>query len=143
MPEQARIEDFPLRALDKLRYADTERQGHINNAVFVTLLETGRVELLYDPAVPLAEPGSAFVIARLEIDFHTEIVWPGEVEIGTRVASVGRSSIRLEQCLFQNGRCVATGATVIVLMDEATRRSCPLSDAAVARLSSLAAVRPG
>lgn len=129
-------EDFPLHATDKIRYSDTDRQGHVNNAIFATLLETGRVELLYDPASPLAEAGSAFVIARLAIDFRSEIVWPGEIVIGTRVASLGRSSIRLEQAVFQNGICAATAETVIVLMDETTRRSSPLPAIARERLAA-------
>jgi acyl-CoA thioester hydrolase len=122
--------------MDKIRYADTDRQGHVNNAIFATLLETGRVELLYDPASPLAEAGSAFVIARLAIDFRSEIVWPGEIVIGTRVASLGRSSISLEQAVFQNGICAATAETVIVLMDEKTRRSRPLPAIARERLAA-------
>ena len=36
------LDQFPLRTRDKLRYADTDRQGHVNNAVFATFLETGR-----------------------------------------------------------------------------------------------------
>lgn len=35
------LEDFPLRTYDKIRYADTDQQGHVNNAVFATFLETG------------------------------------------------------------------------------------------------------
>lgn len=139
MPDDLAITDFPLRARDKLRYGDTDRQGHINNAVFSTLLETGRVELIYDPASPLAGPGAAFVIARLEIDFRAELLWPGEVETGMRVASVGTSSVRLEQAIFQNGRCAASAVTVIVQVDEATRTSRPLSAAARERLLSLMA----
>lgn len=137
MDDDVQISDFPLRTSDKIRYSDTDRQGHVNNAVFATLLETGRVELLYDPAAPLAEPGTSFVIVRLALDFVSEIRWPGEVLIGSRIASIGRSSIRLEQALFQDGRCVASGETVVVLMDEALRRSTPLPDHAVARLKSL------
>jgi acyl-CoA thioester hydrolase len=53
------------------------------------------------------------------------------------VASVGRSSIKLEQALFQNGRCVAAAETTIVQMDETTRRSSPLSAGAVERLMAL------
>ncbi len=37
------LDAFPLRTHEKLRYADTDRQGHINNAVFATLLETGLI----------------------------------------------------------------------------------------------------
>jgi acyl-CoA thioester hydrolase len=140
MTDDIRLDDFPLRAWDKIRYADTDRQGHVNNAVFATLMETGRVEVLYDPSMPLAEPGSSFVIARLSVDFRAEILWPGEVQIGTRIAAIGRSSLTLEQGLFQGGRCAAKGQTVVVLMDEATRRSRPLSPAATDRLRLLTAL---
>lgn len=139
MPDELAITDFPLRAQDKLRYGDTDRQGHINNAVFSTFLETGRVELIYDRARRLVEPGTAFVIARLEMDFRAELLWPGEVEIGTRIASVGRSSVRLEQAIFQGERCVASGLTVMVQMDEATRKARPFSEEVREQLAQLAA----
>lgn len=136
--ETPNLEDFPVRTSDKLRYADTDRQGHVNNAVFATFLETGRVELFFNPASgPLAKEGAAFVIASLQLDFLSEINWPGTVDIGTRVVKVGRSSLTLEQGIFQNGACVAAARTVIVQMDEATRRSTPLSEVAVQRLSAL------
>ena len=50
------LEQFPIRTYDKLRYADTDRQGHVNNAVFSTFLETGRVELIYDSEAHLPLP---------------------------------------------------------------------------------------
>ncbi len=130
------LEDFPLRTFDKLRYADTDRQGHINNAVFSTFLETGRTELLYTREGTHAEPDGAFVIARLLLEFRAEVNWPGEVWIGTRIAALGTSSIRLEQVVFQNGKRVANAETVIVLMDQTTRRSRALSAASIERLSA-------
>lgn len=139
MPDDLAITDFPLRAHDKLRYGDTDRQGHVNNAVFSSLLETGRVELIYGQAGRLVEPGASFVLARLELDFRAELLWPGEVEIGTRVASIGRSSLRLEQAIFQGERCVASGITVMVQMDEATRKARPFSEAVREQLAQLAA----
>ncbi|BBX63316.1 thioesterase [Mycobacterium saskatchewanense] len=130
------LSQFPLQTYDKLRYADTDRQGHVNNAVFSTALETGRVELLYHPETPLAEPHQSFVIARLELDFRREMTWPGEVAIGTVVESVGRSSFTLKQGLFQKNECVAIARTVIVMIDKQSS-PCPLSAAALARLSEL------
>ncbi|ACB97034.1 acyl-CoA thioesterase [Beijerinckia indica] len=137
MKDEVRLDDFPLHASDKIRFGDTDSLGHINNAVFATFLETGRAEILCDPRAPLAAPGTVFVLARLVLDFRAEITWPGEILIGTRIAGVGRSSIRLEQALFQNERCVATSETVIVLMDEMTRRSTPLASTTVEWLASL------
>jgi acyl-CoA thioester hydrolase len=95
------------------------------------------VEVLYAPDEPLSDDGTAFVIACLELSFRTEISWPGEVRIGTRVGEVGRSSVTLEQGLFQSGTCVAVARTVIVQMDESTRRSRPLNPRARARLEQL------
>jgi acyl-CoA thioester hydrolase len=133
------LEDYPSRTYDKVRYADTDRQGHVNNAAFSTFLETGRVEILYAPEGPLADEGAAFVIAHASLDYRAELTWPGRVDIGTRVARIGRSSITLEQGLFQVGRCAALAETVIVQMSEATRRSHPLTDRAVTRLEAIAA----
>jgi acyl-CoA thioester hydrolase len=137
MADDIDLADYPLRTYDKIRYGDTDRQGHVNNAVFATFLESGRVEILYDAGNVLADPGCAFVIAQLVLNFRAEVTWPGRIEIGTRVAAVGRSSLKLEQALFQSGRCVATADTTIVQMDETTRRSSPLSAGAVERLSAL------
>ena len=137
MSDGLRLADFPCVARDKVRYGDTDRQGHVNNAVFSTFLETGRAEFLLSADRPMAHSGFAFVIARLVLDFRGEILWPGEVAIGTRVETVGRSSVTLAQAVFQEERCVAVAQTVIVQMDEATRKSRPLSPATADRLASL------
>lgn len=136
-PEAPPLDAFPAKSTDKIRYADTDRQGHVNNAVFASFLETGRVEVLYAASGPLHDNGASFVIAKLAVDFRAELVWPGEVTIGTRVARVGTSSVTLEQGLFQAGRCAATAQTVIVQVDDTTKRSRPLSARAVARLEAL------
>jgi acyl-CoA thioester hydrolase len=135
-----KLADFPYRTVDKIRYADTDRQGHVNNAVFASFLETARVELLFDPEMPRCAAGTTFVIARLELDFRLEIRWPGTAEVGTRVVSLGRSSIRLAQAIFQNEQCVATSETVIVVIDEGTRKSTPLTDSARQVLQRFVAV---
>lgn len=126
---------FALWTHDTLRYADTDRQGHVNNAVFATFCETGRTTFLYDPAAPLAPPGCSFVIARLVLDFRAELTWPGIVDIGSTVLTLGRSSFTVGQGLFKGPLCVATAESVVVLTDETTRRSTPLPDALRARLA--------
>src|SRR5258708_23592060 len=138
MTRQARLEDFVLRTFDKLRYGDTDRQGHVNNAVFTTLLEDGRVEMSYGGESPLLDPGCAFVIGRLELDFIGEIHWPGRVQIGTRIRSISRSSLRMEQGLFQQERLVAWAESVLVQISEASRKSQALSPELIAKLKKLA-----
>lgn len=120
-------DDFPLQTYDKLRYPDTDRQGHVNNALFSTFLETGRVELMSHPESLLTSDNCTFVIAHQKLDLLGEINWPGTVEIGTRVVKVGSSSVTLYQGIYQHEQCVALAETVIVQMHETTRKSHPLS----------------
>jgi acyl-CoA thioester hydrolase len=111
-----------------LRYADTDRQGHVNNAVFATFLESGRVSILYAPGDEAAPTGASFVLARLTLDFLAELHWPGEVTVGTTVLRLGQSSVTIGQGVFTEERCVAVAETVLVLIDEATRKSRPLPE---------------
>jgi acyl-CoA thioester hydrolase len=137
MPATPLLEDYPSRTFDKLRYGDTDRQGHVNNAVFSTFLETGRVELAFGAGAPLIDAGCSLVIAHLSLDFVTELLWPGRVDIGTGVTAVGRSSIRMEQALFQDGRLVALAETVTVQVNNETHRGHPLSQQALDFLAAL------
>ena len=43
--DKLKLEAFPYQTHDKVRYGDTDRQGHINNIHFSEFLETGRVEI--------------------------------------------------------------------------------------------------
>ncbi len=117
---------YPLWARDTARYGDTDSNGHLNNAVFSTFLETGRITFLLDPHAPLAPPSHGFAIVRLVLDFRAEMHWGGEVEIGTAVISIGRTSFRLAQAIFQDDACAATAESVMVLMDLTARKAAPI-----------------
>jgi len=131
---------FPRWVQETTRFADTDRQGHVNNAVFATFCESGRAVFLLDPAAPSAADGGAYAIARLVLDFRREMLWRDVIDIGTGVLAIGRSSFTFGQGLFRGDECVATAETVIVLMDEATRRSTPLPPELRQRLEAAAIV---
>ncbi|HTS91103.1 MAG TPA: thioesterase family protein [Stellaceae bacterium] len=127
LPPATERTSYSVWARDRLRFSDTDLQGHINNAVFATFCETGRVSFLFDEKLDLRGPGASFVIARLELDYRAELFYPGEVEIGTRVLHIGRTSFRLGQGIFSGDACAATGESVLVLMDDGTRKPKPLT----------------
>ncbi len=110
---------------DILRYGDTDSQGHVNNAVFATFCESGRVALFQREG--LKPEGANFVIVRLELDYRAELRYPGAVDVGTRPLAVGRSSFRLGQAIFMGPVCAATAECVMVLMDDDTRKATPLT----------------
>jgi acyl-CoA thioester hydrolase len=128
---------FKTWTFDKLRFADTDLNGHVNNAAFATFCESGRVAFLYDEKDPWAPPGHAFVIVRLAIDFRAELFYPGTVDIGTRVARIGRSSFTLAQGIFNGEVCAATAESVGALIDVGERRAVALPDTLRHRLAQL------
>jgi len=132
-----RLEQFPGQTGDIIRFGDLDPQGHVNNTVFATFFETGRVMLLRDPNRLLNPQGTTSVLARLDINFMKEMHWPGAVTIGTGVETIGRSSFTFLQAIFHEGACAATGRATMVMIDRATRKAHALPDSAIARLQSL------
>lgn len=130
-------EAYPHHSSAEIRYADLDRQGHVNNAVFATYSEIGRVAFLYDPERPLASDDTSFVIARLLIDFRAELLWPGTVDIGSGVLRIGKSSFTLAQGIFSKGSLAASTEATIVMIDKQTRRPTPLPPETLAILESL------
>ena len=118
---------YPLWTTDIIRYGDTDRQGHVNNAVFATFFESGRTRFFAARSPSLQTAHMEFVIVRLEIDFRAELFYPGRVDIGTRVLGIGRTSFRLGQGVFNGDTCAATSETVLVQMDGASRKAKPFS----------------
>jgi acyl-CoA thioester hydrolase len=145
MPDQTLLSltDFPVTGYDKIRYGDTDRQGHVNNANFATFLETGRVGIIYNPEYRILAEGTSFVIASLHLDFIREMTWPGRVDIGTGVLRIGNSSMRLAQGLFQKDQLVAYAESVIVQVDDQTGKGKPLSPAARSILAGWQMTIPG
>lgn len=106
-----------------LRFCDTDRLGHVNNAVYNVMYEAGRAEML--EGIGLLAPGAelAVVIARLELDFLREMNWPGTVLIESAVHRIGTKSFHLRQRLSVGGVLTSRAASVLAVMDTTTRRA--------------------
>jgi acyl-CoA thioester hydrolase len=134
------LADYPIRTIEKLRFADTDRNGHISNSVFAICCQNARMELLCDPRRVPVPSNTHFVVARLLLEFRAEMNWPGTVEVGTRIDRIGRSSVTLAQALFVGNDCVATSQSVVVMIDACTRRSTCLPAETASALHGMAAL---
>ena len=135
--KQLKLEDYPSKTFDKVRYVDTDRQGHVNNAVFTSFSETGRAEIYYDLENPLSAPDGSFVIANSNINYIAEINWPGRVDIGTCITRVGTSSFSLAQGFYQDGKLCATAETTVVHVTGSPVKSYPLPETTKEKFRSL------
>ena len=128
-----RLEDFPYRLTDNVRFADLDPNQHVNNAVYASYFETGRVTLVKDRSYGLMPDGLTWIMVRLDIHFRAELRWPGTIEMGLGVSRFGRTSVTFDQVVFSEGRCVASAQAVTVLIDEATRKPAPLTPGIIAK----------
>src|SRR5207253_2276590 len=119
---------FPHQTTQTIRFGDMDGNGHVNNAVFSTFFEAGRVSLFRDPKRSLMPDGLIWTLASISIDYLGEMHWPGTADIGIALASLGRTSAVFEQAIFFEGRCTATARAVNVLVDVDARRPVPIPD---------------
>lgn len=114
--------DFRFWTEEKLRNADTDQQGHVNNAVMATLFEAGRIEVMERPEIAEVRKVTNIVVVKLLVNFRRELFFPGKVRIGSRIARAGRTSFDFESAIFAANGVVSTAEATCVLLDRATRK---------------------
>jgi acyl-CoA thioester hydrolase len=122
------LTEFPFVHRERVRFSDRDAIGHVNNAVYSTYLEEARIGVLGG----LAD----FILARVEIDFRSELRDGEDVEVRTRCARVGTKSFRLEHEIWTSERLVAEAASVLVGYDYELGESVPLTDDLRRRLTA-------
>jgi len=123
----------------QLRWRDMDMLGHLNQAVYHELLEEGRIALIAELIQRLGgdHTHGGFVLAHVDLDYHREVRKDHEaVDVVLRLASLGRSSVVLEhEVRLPDGAVAASGKSVLVAWDPATRAKRVLSDHERAALS--------
>jgi acyl-CoA thioester hydrolase len=125
----------------RVRWADEDGYGHVNNAVYLNYLEEAR-DRVVERLFPMA--GNDFVIAHIGIDYRAEITHLDcEVDVECRITGYGRSSVRTAEVIRKlDGTVAAEAETVLVPRDAETGGSRPLRADEVAVLDSLASPVP-
>ena len=101
---------------DTVRFSDLDGMGHVNNAVFLTYMESARLAFLSSLGAG-ENPQQSLILARVEVDFRSPIAFGEDVEVGVRTSRVGKKSFELEHEVRADGRVAAEGKTVLVGYD--------------------------
>lgn len=120
------VGDFRFWTEEKVRNVDTDQFHHVNNAVIASFLEAARMEIVATPEASALRGSATLAVVRLEIDFHRELFYPANARIGSRVASVGRTSFTVRQAVFDGPHCIASATATCVLFDPSARKSVPV-----------------
>ena len=103
-----------------VRGYETDANGHVNHAVFLTYLEEVRDEWL---TRAVGDDALGYVVARVEIDYRRELTQRDDrVVARIELDSLGTSSVRtVEALLVGDGEVAAEAKAVLVACDDQHR----------------------
>jgi acyl-CoA thioester hydrolase len=84
---------FPIQ----IRFTDVDRFGHINNTVYFTYFDLGKIEYFASacPVMDLRKDG--VVVVHIETDFLSQILANDRIAVQTAVSKIGNKSLDLIQ----------------------------------------------
>lgn len=119
---------------------DNDTYGHVNNVVYYAYFDTVINEYLIRRGGLDIHDGAVVGLAiETFCQFHAPLSFPDVIDAGLRVAKLGRSSVRYEIGLFQQGQDApaATGHFVHVFVERATQRPTAIPETIRAALAAL------
>src|SRR5579875_795780 len=133
----AHKEEVPLKHETRIRvrFSDTDLNGHVNNAVYATYMEESRIAFVREV---FPDDRLSLVLASLHIDYRAQTHYPEHqwVVATTWLTRIGRSSFEFYcEIRSEEGVLLCEGTAVVVNFDFVAQTSQPLSDEVKARLS--------
>jgi acyl-CoA thioester hydrolase len=102
----------------EVEFRDIDVAGHVNNAVYLTYLETARIRYLIEVLGPRFAYAVSLILARIELDFRSPARFPETLQLGARVPRVGTKSFDMEhEVRGEDGRLVLEASSVLVAYD--------------------------
>ncbi len=121
-----------------VRFSDLDAMRHVNNATFVTYLESARLAWWLRVTQREGLDALDMILARIEIDYRSPLHFGESVRIGVRCVSMRRSSFALQFRVEERAseRLLAEARKVCVYYDFRTQRSRTIPEAIRAQLKA-------
>jgi acyl-CoA thioester hydrolase len=120
----------PFTIAIEVRFRDLDAIGHVNNAVYLTYIESARVAYWLHVTGRTGISAVDIILARAEVDYRSPVVLGETIEVAVRTVSMRRSSFVLAFTMTEkgSGRVVAEARNVAVYYDYAAARSQPIPE---------------
>jgi acyl-CoA thioester hydrolase len=132
--------DYAHQSTITTRWMDNDIYGHVNNVTYYSYFDTAVNRYLIEAGVLDIHGGAVIgLVIETHCNYFAPLAFPKNVEAAIRVAHIGRSSVRYEIGLFEEGheQAAACGHFVHVYVGRESRRPTPLPDDFVQALQRL------
>jgi acyl-CoA thioester hydrolase len=132
----AAVQGFAHTFSQDVAFRDLDGLGHVNNAVYLSYVESARLAYMQEILGPL-ELEELGIVADVKISFRSPASLGETLEVGQRVSRVGETSLVFDfEIRGGDGRLVAEGSTVHVAFDYGMRRPVPVPEEWRSRIES-------
>ena len=139
-PEAASRADFPRFHPVATRWADNDVYGHVNNVEYYAWFDTAiNAYLIAEGGLDIHSGDTIGLCVESHCAYKAAVEFPEVVQVGLRVGTLGRSSVRYELAIFREGEeaPAAEGWFVHVFVGRADRRPVSIPDALRTALTRL------
>jgi acyl-CoA thioester hydrolase len=122
------------------RWMDNDVFQHVNNVNYFSYFDTAVTYYeMTEKVVGLLDGPVHCVVAEVACRYHASLAFPDRVNVGIRVASIGRSSVRYEIGIFRNDddTAAAEGHFVHVFVERGVQKPVPIPPESRAKLALL------
>jgi acyl-CoA thioester hydrolase len=113
----------------EVEFRDVDTAEHVNNAVYLTYLETARIGYLREALGDGFLYRLSLILAHIAVDFRSPARFSETLEIGSRVPQIGTKSFAMEhEVRAGDGRLVAEASSVLVAFDYEADASMPVPE---------------
>jgi len=118
-----------------VRFKDVDVGGHAHHSTVLVYFEEARARYWLEVAGKSGVDEVDFILAEARVRYHARILYPQVLNIGVRVAKLGKKHFVMEYlALGSDGEALASGETTLVMFDYETRRSKPVPSGVVAAI---------
>ena len=116
-PELWRLDasSYPVSMSVQSRFSDLDSLGHINNVAMAGIFENARVHFHHLFGRHPADLGMRWLVGAVDLKYVEEAHFPYDVVVHSGIGHIGNCSWILFSAAFQQGQCVATCDTVMVM----------------------------
>ena len=107
------INSYTHKFFEHVRCGDIDGHNHVNNVSFSRYFESARVDIIRS----LETKKYSFVIVSFSINYFSQVFYPSNIEIGSSLENIGKSSLSIMHGLFVDGKCKSTAKSILAYAD--------------------------
>jgi acyl-CoA thioester hydrolase len=120
---------FPYIISIEVSFRDLDAMGHVNNAVYLTYMETARIKFLIELFGVQSLHDLPVIMAEATCTFKSPAFFGEQLTVGAGISRFGTKSFdMLYRVVAGDGRLVALAKTVQVMYDYATAQTVAVPD---------------